>query len=273
MPHPQSLPVRLLVACALLDHAVATELLSNGNLETFTLGQPNSWTYLESPDRSLQTVESSAQVSPFANVYPAGTRSALLTDTAISNIRPVFTQVFPPQTDQLQFSFDFYVADSLPNGLPWEVSLQNDEFGGSGSGSAPAFSFEIDGPGGVFRARGANDTLETPILPNTWYQVQVQADVASFEFDGSIQPFGGSSVSWTDYDFFNYFTNVSPDPTIRRLWIYDPVFSPAGANSDIHFDNFSVRQVPEPAAAALVAVGALGVGCSRIRHRKASQTQ
>ena len=248
---------------ALALPATAAQMLLNGNLESFSSGQPNSWTYRESPDRSLQTVESSVQVSPFTSVYASSTRSALLTDTTLSNTRPILTQLFSPQTTQLDFSFDFYVADSTFNNDPWVVSLKNDEFGLPFGGN-DAFRLMIDLPGGVFRAQGQNSNFDTTILPNTWYHVQTTVNIAAAVFSGSIQPFGGSAVSWSADDLYNIFT-TSTDPTISRVWVEDLNLTFGAANSNTHFDNFSVTAIPEPSTTFFGVVALAGILIRRFR--------
>ena len=261
----QTILTTLLISIAILTTTARAGLILNGNLESFTSGQPDSWTYFETPDRSLQTVESSMHVSPFTTVYPASTRSALLTDTALSNLRPSMTQLFPVQTSLLNFSFDFFVSDDAFSAQPWSVSLENNRFGLPFGGDA-ALNFYIDFPGGgIFRAGGQNGDFATPIVLGTWYHVHALVDIAQSEYVGSIQPFGGSPVSWSARDLYNFWAAGS-EPTISRLWVRDAVG--AGTNSDIHFDNFSLEAVPEPGTAFFGAVGLLGALARRRRNHR-----
>jgi hypothetical protein len=139
-------------------------------------------------------------------------------------------------------SFDFRLSGTL-QGNAWVVMPL------STSGIVP-FDLFVN-HGGDFAASDVL-TIEniTALNPNTWYNVSVNGSISSGEYSGTITPYGGTPISWSDYSFI---TSVS---VFSGISIINNGGEDA-ANTPLYLDNVSIQSVPEPSTAMLAAVGML----------------
>jgi hypothetical protein len=226
-----------------LDQATAQEELVNGNFESFSGGLPTGWGY-ESDNVGPAVLQSSAFTSPFTSVYPAGNYSILLSNKPTVSPLPQLYQYYTAFNGNFSLSFDFRLG-AAPQGNAWAVLPLS-------TGGVVPFNLFVD-RGGEFAATDAYSINNIASLnPNTWYHVAVAGSISGGEYSGTIMPFGGTAVSWSDYSFLssiNVLSGISIDNDVEA----------DVANTPTYFDNFSVNAVPEPSAAAVavVATGAL----------------
>jgi len=217
------------------------EQLLNGNFESFTDGLPNDWVY-DPEGVGPAVLQSSAYTSPFISVYPAGNYSILLDNTPTASPDPVMYQFYTGFKGGFSMSFDFRLSGAL-QGNAWDVMPL------STSGIVP-FDLLVD-QGGEFAASDVL-TLENiaALSPNTWYNVDVTGSISSGKYSGTITPYGGTAVSWSDYSFItavSVFSGISIDNNGGE----------DAANTPVYFDNVSIDAVPEPSTAVLAVVGML----------------
>jgi len=237
------------VLCS-IQQAFATELITNGNFELFTSGNPTGWTYTQGDGPG--TLQNAAN-SPFTNIYAAGSNDLLFTDSAASGFSPILLQTFATQSGTTIFaSWDFNLA-SL-NGNMWVVQIDD-------SASA-AIRFDMDFTGGTFAfEQNATFTTVTSLTANTWYNVQVALNITNSTLSGTITPFGSSAVPFSG----NF--RITGVPTLNRFVFIDiSQGTGAGQNGNIQLDNVSVNTVlvPEPST---IALSILGIGSVLIAKR------
>lgn len=235
-----------ILALLLTASAQGVELLTNGNFESFTSGLPTSWTYFRGDGPA--TLESTANVSPFTNVYPSSTRSLLFTDGSTDSL-PDLNQFFPAQTGSVLLSFEFRLSAFA--GDPWlclpdtsgSLVLTNIRFGGS----AGTFSL-IDNTG---------FTTILNLTVGTWYQVSVLFNLPASTYSGSVTPFGGSATTWTN-------RVLTQSANFGRV-DFDDLTS--AQNGPVAIDNVSVQAVPEPSALAFGTLTVLSALALRLRRK------
>lgn len=217
------------------------EQLVNGNFETFAKGLPTGWLY-DSNNVGPAVLQSSAFTSPFTNVYPAGAYSVLLTNAPTISPEPQLYQYYTGFKGGFSLSFDFRLGGVL-QGNAWDVMPL------STSGLVP-FDLFVN-YGGEFCASDDFSIENISALnSNTWYHVSVSGVISSGTYGGSITPFGGSAVSWSNYSF------LQSVPVFSGIAIDNDAAADV-SNTPVYFDNFSVIAVPEPSAGSMVALGIL----------------
>ena len=225
------------LAVLIAVRASSAEILTNGNFESFSSGNPTSWTYTQGDGPA--TLESSASVSPFTDVYPFSTRSVLLTEGSDTNFTPNLRQSFTPQTGSVLFSFEFRLSSLA--GDPWLCVPAN-------SANFSLNNLRIGGASGNFAlsdGSGFPDILA--LSTGTWYQVSMTFNFAASSYSGSITPFGGGPSTWSNRSFL---TASLATPNVASVSFGD--LSSMVANGPIAIDNASI--VPEPPTFALLAL-------------------
>jgi hypothetical protein len=226
------------VALVLLPGLAMAEVTNNGKFETFTTGLPTGWTYTAGDGSA--TLQDTTTVSPFTNVYGTSTSSVALLDGATAVGNPTLSQTFTTQTGTVTMSFDFRIGGF--GAQPWLIVGASDTAGNFNN-------IRID-DGGQFRLNDATSTVfSTPLTIGTWYQVVFVLDYVAQTYSGSLTPFGGSAVPWSNRQMFN---GVAAN--LSRITVGDNFGTASQQNSTLWLDNISV--VPEPASIALMALGA-----------------
>lgn len=213
----------------------ADAALINGNFEsTFPVpGVPTGWKANAGDGNS--NLQETVILSPFTNVYPAGSKSVRLADGASNSALPSLQQPFGPDAVQFTLSLDFYldaVADA-----PWRFRI--------GSSSRASLDFLISGASAFQYSGGTSGTVAT-LDPETWYQLSATIDETTDTFVASLMPFGGSPVSFAGLLY------LDGPATTSQVDIHD--FS-ASQNPTLYIDNVSVGAVPEPSTAAILVFG------------------
>jgi hypothetical protein len=219
------------------------ELLVNGDLESYSGIFPNAWGFSPGAPGSGPTTPN----SPFTGVYPAGTTSLLMTDSTSVDLAPMLGQSFTPQTGQVTYSADFMLGNltGAPEYLAFSGNHSNPNVG-----LVTAFLFVIDGPGNTLSAGYTGGSPFMTLSPNVWYHIDGSADVVTKTISGTVTPFGGSPVPFSD--FTNPFI-----VDLRRIEFSDSFSQGSNAyqNGDLYVDNISV--VPEPGAVCLLAMAGM----------------
>lgn len=232
--------------------AYCAEILANGNLESFASGNPTSWTYQQGEGPA--TLESSASVSPFTNVYPASTRSALFTDGSAANFTPTLSQAFPTQSGSLSFSFEFRLSSFGGDPWIWLPATDSSRF---------LTNVRLGGSGGEFSLGDNNvSPFALPLSAGAWYQVSMTFNLPANTYSGSITPFGGSATTWTNRSLMN-------NQNLASIRFEDAVFA-AEANGAITIDNVSIQTVPEPSTFALLALSGSAILFKRRSTQRAN---
>jgi hypothetical protein len=219
--------------------------LINGNFEsTFPApGVPTAWKANTGDGNT--NLQETVILSPFTNVYPAGSKSVRLADGASNSALPSLDQSFGPDAVQFTLSFDFYldaVADA-----PWRFRI--------GSSSRASLDFLLNGAN-AFQYFGGTSGIVATLDPATWYQLSATIDETTDAFVASLTPFGGSPVNFAGSLYLD-----GPAAT-NQVEIRD--FS-ANQNPTLYIDNVSVGAVPEPSAAAIFLFGLAPVLFRRLR--------
>jgi hypothetical protein len=212
----------------------AAERLQNGHFESlfYAPGVPASWKATAGDGNS--NLQDTTHLSPFTNIYPAGSNSIRLTDGTSDSIYPYLVQTFSPATADFHFSFEFYL-DGVTD-APWKISLGN---------IGANLDFLINAANS-FQFAGATTGAVATLSPGVWYQLDASINDTTQTFSGSLVSFGGTPVSFSGSLYLD-----SP-ATTNYVQIQD--FS-SNQNSTLYVDNVSVRTVPEPST-----IGALICG-------------
>jgi hypothetical protein len=226
----------------------AVELITNGDFESFSSGNPTGWTYTQGDGPATLEI---AVSSPFSNIYPFGSSSLLFTDGA-SGSSPILLQSFTAQTAPVFAAWEFRL-DTM-TGNPWCVQIDDSVVAATRFNMDAAGQFQIETTGGGFA-----DILA--LTANTWYQVYAKLDRGGFaglgRITGTIQPFGGAATA------FETTFRATGSLSINRFVFID--IAP-GTGGEILLDNVSVNTIPEPSAAALLLAGAAGAIVLRARR-------
>lgn len=239
----------VLFSAASLLPSFGAELITNGNFEgAFSGGAPASWTYTQGDGpANLQN----AANSPFTEVYPAGTKDLLFTDSGASNFGPNLIQMFPTQSGTIYASWDFNL-DSLTGGEYWTVQIDDT--------TSASLRFDMDYTGGMFSYEA--DAVFKDVLAlqaDTWYHVALTLDIPTASFTGTITPDGGSPTAFGD--------NFRISTTVLGRFVFIDL-SGNGQNAPIQLDNVSINTVPEPTSILLFGLGATVFLYGGFRRRK-----
>lgn len=236
----------------------AANLLVNGDLESNTGGLPNGWTYTQGDGpATLQ----SASVSPFTNIYPAGTASALFADGSSTTVTPLLLKTFPIQSGGiLHVAWDFRLSSLTGN--PWAVQIDDSV--------TALLKFDMDRTASNFfsvEVSGGGYADIMSLAANTWYQVQLALDATNKTLTGSI-----TSETFVTTPIATQSWRVTPAGTqsLDRVVILDDALSTAAAGNTL-FDNFAVDRTafapaPEPSTALLLGLGGVAVAARRTRR-------
>ncbi len=228
-----------LVVLTLSVLASRAEQMTNGNFETFSAGVPTSWNYQRGAGDAAN-LESSV-VSPFTGVYPASTRSVLLTDGAGTGSTPQLKNFFAATPGAFAMSFDFRLGGSALAGDPWVVAPL-------GISGLVAFDLFLDNEGTFRVTDGFTQNIITPLALSTWYHVQINGSTVGGVYSGSITPFGGAPIAWGNKAFINSLADI------RTMSVFDNS-NGAISNDPLYLDNMSfAAAVPEPALWQLLAL-------------------
>lgn len=240
----------------------AANLLGNGNFEANTGGLPDGWTYTQGDGpATLQ----SGTVSPFTNIYPTGTASALFTDGSSTTVTPLLLESFTNQNGGILYvAWDFRL--SALTGNPWAIQIDDSatallKFDMDRTASN-FFSVETDTP---FSGSYANTMA---LQANTWYQVQLTLDLTNKTVSGSItsESFVSTPIATTTWR-----TTPGGTQNLNRVVILDDTLT-TNAAANIVFDNFAVDRTafapaPEPSAALLLVACGMVTAARRTRRR------
>jgi hypothetical protein len=238
----QSLSAALIALSIFTSHANSAELLTNGNFELFTSGQPNSWPYGMASGGPTNLQDGTN--SPFTSVYPAGSNSVMIWDLATepNYTHSTLRQSFTNQTTTTYVSWDFQLGALTGN--RWSVQVDD---------SISALTrFDMDAPGGKFAFQQNFASVEVmSLVANLWYHVEVALDPTTHTLAGTIRPQNG-----LDTPFSGGF-GFAAGNSVNKVILYDET---PGVNATIRYDNFSVSttpyQVPEPSTVILLASAA-----------------
>lgn len=228
----------LLVSLAIFSplKLYASERLSNGNFESafYGPGTPGEWKSNTGDGNS--NLLDTTHLSPFTNVYPAGSKSVRLADGTSDSIYPNLTQPFVDAREFI-FSFDFYL-DAVTD-APWKITI------GSGSGAPANLDFLINSANS-FQFTGSTLGTVATLSPGIWYQLDATVNDTTQTFSGALVPFGGVPVSFSG--------SLYGDGPAATTHVEIQDFSP-NQNSTLYIDNFSVRTVPEPSTIGVLVCG------------------
>ena len=220
-----------------LQEAGGAELLVNGNLETFTNGLPNSWTYVQGD--GFATVERQSPGNPFTNVYATSAAFIGIVDGFSTGPTPRLFQSFTPQTGILVISVEFQPRQSVGDPMQF-APLSSD-------GNPLAllrFPSQSNTAINLVDSSGSRSFTTLNAQAGRWFQATMTVDLNSGTYSGSIQQDGGPSESWSNRSLF-------PGSNVASISIADSGTS-ATDSSLVYFDNISVRTVPEPSAVGLL---------------------
>ena len=151
-----------IVPCfASLLTCLGSEVLLNGNFE-FSFpepGMPNYW----KGNTGDANLKSTANVSPFTNIYPTGKNAVMIADGPSNNIYPILVQPFLPSVAEFSFSFDFYLA--AVSDAPWKIRI-----GGNVTANLDFFINSANS----FEFAGATRGTVASLTGGTWYQLDSQ---------------------------------------------------------------------------------------------------
>jgi hypothetical protein len=244
------MPMRLFPILPLLALPFAAQgQILNGNLEAFTLGRPDNWTYTQNSGSVL--VQETTIRSPFTNRYALSTSSVRLTDA--SGIGPSLRSTFGPVSGLVTFSFDFRLASG--SGGIWDAEL------GGGNGTFNIFRINA---GTLTFADSSPTGINVVLTRDAWYQYSLSLDTDSTTYSISLTPFGGSTTTWTDREAFN--------PTsLSNLLVRD--FFTSGASPTFYLDNVYLSAVPEPSTGAECLGAGILFWLASLRFKTARQTR
>lgn len=223
----------------------AQQLLINGSFETGAAGTRPSAPYSVGLEAGSSVTLSTAQHSPFVNVYPAGNQSVYLTDGGdpFGIGAPWLRQTFAPQSAPtlLQINVDFFLPGTRLGSDAWWLLLKD------ANGNA-AFVAEINGQENFPNSFNVSPSTTSVLLqPNQWYNVLTVINLQTGRFTTTLTRFGGSSQSFDRY-------GISPGtPNLAQIEIGN-FYGGLGSSQSIFFDNLSVAIVPEPSVASLILI-------------------
>jgi hypothetical protein len=221
----------------------AQQLLINGSFETGAAGTMPGAPYSVGLEAGSSVTLSTAQHSPFVNVYPLGNQSVYLTDGGdpFGIGAPWLRQTFAPQSAPtlLQINVDFFLPGTRLGSDAWWI-LFKDANGNQGFG-ATINNYE----NGIVNSFSIGVT-SVLLQPNQWYNVLTVINLQTAHFTTTLTRFGGSPQS------FSY--GLSPGTTNLAQIEIGNFFGGLGSSQPIFFDNLSVAVVPEPSVASLILI-------------------
>lgn len=228
-----------LVGLILIGRAALADVPTNGNLEQFSSGFPNNWTYdgVSNTDPSLENTQ---ETSPFTNVYSKSTASIALNGTDAPPAEVLNTTFTPQTSSSVTVNFDFMYGSGTGTTESWDIAIQGPYINGQGNLDFEEFSLN-------------NTTISNlKLQAGEWYNVQVTIvpNPAVSLATTTITPYGGGKqIVYTGPTESDY-TASQPD-SIQQLAVYNYDFADSGANNPtLYLDNFAVGSniapAPEP---------------------------
>ena len=231
-------------------YGIGYEVLSNGDFEStfYGAGVPIEWK--ASAGDGNGNLQETINLSPFTNIYPAGSNSVRLADGTTNSILPSLHHGVLPSPTLFEFSFEFYL-DAV-NDAPWRIWI--------GSTLVSNLDFLIDAGNSFQYVGGTSGTVAT-LTPGAWYQLNATVDDSAQTVFGSLAAFGDTPTLFAG--------SLYPGGPARTDRVQIEDFS-ANQNATLYLDNFSVRTLPEPSALGILVSGCavlLGLRRPFFRHQ------
>lgn len=191
----KQISVGIVMLVAGLINPVFGEELITDNFESYLPGtQPTARWKVNAPGAVTITTVDTEQ-SPFGD--SGDTLAVVYSDTATDDpFSGAFEQSFADSA-KLQVAFDFK-SNRAGSGVPSFILKDSDGL----NALQIAFSRSANRLIGYYNGAGEYVVLE-PLSENTWYHVQVSADVKKKEFDLTLQRYGSEENVYKDLEFRN----------------------------------------------------------------------
>lgn len=256
----------LLLCLALPVASLAQQPLVNGAFESFQPnGVPTGWNFISLSPANL--IGPSALVSPFTSPLGPSTASVLITDDPGETSVPRLEQTFATVNDGFHLSYDFQLGGPTLAGGNWALSFLS-TFQGGASWNLIGVSMDNAGQFRVTRDNFSPSLIVATLAPSTWYHVEINASFLTGMHSGSITPFGGLPMTWSNHSFLNTLPAHQNLATIQFSDLGDGII-----NSPLYLDNVFLQPVPEPSTWALVIGGALLFGGRAVRKHFHNRTK
>lgn len=251
--------IAAIAICALVANPAAGSLVTNGDFESWTDGNPDGW--------DLYDGGGADQVPGF----DGGSAAALTKTQATSLIRQEFSENL---TDQFQVSYDFAVDMSgiSADAPATQVTLRDDD-------GNPYINLRVSEDGSLSLREGAqggefNQLPDSADLVSTSdftddtinaYKIVIEGNFGA-EYDVSLIDLSDDTElgAWTDLTYYQKDPSTEGNGYLAAVY-FDPGRGEADSGN-WHVDNVAVA-VPEPATMGLLAAG--GVALLLRRRRKA----